>query len=69
MSRIRLTIDRVVLQGMDPAERNALVEGLRSELERMLADREGRPGGDGNANGNQGDCKRSPRGETKRGHA
>lgn len=39
MSRIRVVIDRVALQGFDPAERNALLEGLRSELERTLADR------------------------------
>jgi hypothetical protein len=42
MSRIRLIIDRVALQGFDPAERNALIEGLRSELERTLADRQAR---------------------------
>jgi hypothetical protein len=40
MSRIRLIIDRVALQGFDPAERNALIAGLRSELERTLADRQ-----------------------------
>lgn len=38
MSRIRLTIDRVALQGFDPADRKALIAGLRSELERALAD-------------------------------
>ncbi len=42
MSRIRLVIDRLALQGFDPAERNALIEGLRSELERALADRQAR---------------------------
>jgi hypothetical protein len=42
MSRIRLVIDRVALQGFDPAERNALIEGLRSELERTLSDRQAR---------------------------
>lgn len=42
MSRIRLVIDRVALQGFSPAEGRALVEGLRSELERTLADRESR---------------------------
>jgi pSer/pThr/pTyr-binding forkhead associated (FHA) protein len=36
VSRIHLTIDRVALQGFDPAERNALIAGLRSELERAL---------------------------------
>lgn len=38
MSRIRVVIDHLTLQGFDPAERNALVEELRSELERTLAD-------------------------------
>ena len=38
MSRIRITIDRLALQGFDPAERAALVEGLKGELARMLAD-------------------------------
>ena len=42
MSRIRLVIDRVALQGFDPVERNAVIEGLRSELERTLADRQAR---------------------------
>jgi hypothetical protein len=42
MSRIRLVIDRVALQGFDPAERNAVIEGLRRELERTLADRQAR---------------------------
>jgi hypothetical protein len=37
MSRIRITIDRVVLQGLDPAERTALVEGLKAELIRALS--------------------------------
>jgi hypothetical protein len=38
MSRIRITIDRLALQGFDPAERAALVEGLKGELTRALAD-------------------------------
>jgi hypothetical protein len=38
MSRIDLKIDRVVLRGVDPADRHALVNGLRSELARILAD-------------------------------
>jgi len=42
MSRIRLVIDQVALQGFDPAERTALIDGLRSQLERTLADREAR---------------------------
>ena len=42
MSRIRLTIDSLALQGFDPAERNALIASLRSELERALADPQAR---------------------------
>ena len=38
MSRIRVTIDRLALQGFDPAERAALVEGLKGELTRALVD-------------------------------
>ena len=38
MSRIHLTIDRIVLRGFDPADRTALLEGLQAELSRMLAD-------------------------------
>jgi hypothetical protein len=38
MSRITLTIDRLILTGFDSAERGALVEGLRAELSRVLAD-------------------------------
>ena len=38
MSRINLTIDRLVLKGFEPAERKMLVEGLQSELSRVLAD-------------------------------
>jgi hypothetical protein len=38
MSRITLTIDRLILTGFDPAERGALVDGLRAELSRVLAD-------------------------------
>ena len=44
MSRIRLVIDRVALQGFDAAERKAVVEGLRGEMERLLADREAQAG-------------------------
>jgi hypothetical protein len=38
MSRITLSIDRIVLKGFDPSDRNALMQGLRAELSRMLAD-------------------------------
>ena len=38
MSRIRLTIERLVLRGFQPSDRAALVEGLQSELARVLAD-------------------------------
>jgi hypothetical protein len=38
MSRIRVTIDRVVLNGFDSSERQAVIDGLRAELARVLAD-------------------------------
>jgi hypothetical protein len=38
MSRIRLTIDRLVLKGFEPGDRAALAERLQSELARVLAD-------------------------------
>jgi hypothetical protein len=38
MSRIRVTIDELVLKGIEAGDRNALVDGLRSELARVLAD-------------------------------
>jgi len=38
MSRIEVKIDRVVLRGLDPADRHSLVNGLKSELSRILAD-------------------------------
>jgi hypothetical protein len=38
MSQIRVTIDRLALQGFDSRERAALVEGLKAELARTLAD-------------------------------
>jgi hypothetical protein len=38
VSRIRVTIDRLVLKGFEPADRKALVEGLQAELSRVLAD-------------------------------
>jgi len=37
-ARVNVTIDRLVLRGMDPAARTAFVDGLRSELARVLAD-------------------------------
>lgn len=37
MSRIRVTIDELALKGFDPADGRAVVEGLRSELARVLA--------------------------------
>lgn len=37
MSRIRVTIDELTLAGFDPADGRAVVEGLRSELTRVLA--------------------------------
>jgi hypothetical protein len=38
MSRITLNIDRLVLKGFEPGDRNALVQGLQAELSRVLAD-------------------------------
>jgi hypothetical protein len=38
MSRVRVTIDQVVLRGLEPAERKALLEGLQGELSRVLSD-------------------------------
>lgn len=38
MSRIHVTIDRLVLAGMDPAARAAFVRGLKTELAQRLAD-------------------------------
>jgi hypothetical protein len=37
MSRIRITIDRVTLQSLDPAQRCAFIEGLKAELARSLS--------------------------------
>ena len=37
MSRINLTIERLVLRGFEPADRSALIEGLQEELLRVLA--------------------------------
>lgn len=38
MSRVRVNIDSLVLKGVDPIARKALVEGLRAELSRVLSD-------------------------------
>jgi hypothetical protein len=38
MSRIVLSIDRLVLRGLEAGERKALAEGLQAELSRVLAD-------------------------------
>jgi hypothetical protein len=38
MTRIRVSIDRLVLKGFEPGQRKPLVEALQSELSRMLAD-------------------------------
>jgi hypothetical protein len=38
MSRTRVTIGRVVLNGIKPEQRQAVVDGLRGELAHMLAD-------------------------------
>lgn len=39
MSRIRLTIDRLALHGVDPHDAKALVETLRMQLSSVLSDR------------------------------
>ena len=38
MSKIHVTIDRLVLSGLDPAARHAFVVGLKTELTRALTD-------------------------------
>ena len=42
MSKIHVTIDRLVLSEMDPAARAAFVDGLKGQLTHMLTEREGR---------------------------
>jgi len=42
MSRIHLRIDRLVLIGLQGGQERALVESLRTELSRVLADHETR---------------------------
>jgi hypothetical protein len=44
MSRVRVTIDRLALQGFSAAERTALIDGLKRELSRSLADPAAREG-------------------------
>lgn len=38
MSRLNVTIDRVVLRGFETADRQPLVDGLKTVLARILAD-------------------------------
>ena len=38
MTKINLTIDQLILRGFEPRDRKALLEGLQSELSRVLAD-------------------------------
>jgi len=38
MSKIHVTIDRLVLSGLDPPARHAFITGLKTELTRTLAD-------------------------------
>jgi hypothetical protein len=42
MSRVRVTIDQLVLKGLEPADRKALVEGLQAELSQVLSNPSGR---------------------------
>ena len=44
MSRIRLTIDRLVLNGMEHAEGAALTDALRAQLAHVVADLAAREG-------------------------
>jgi len=44
MSRIRVTVDHLVLKGFDAGDRKPLLEGLKAELSRLLADPNGRAG-------------------------
>ncbi|WP_213956941.1 hypothetical protein [Variovorax sp. dw_954] len=37
MSRVTVTIDRIVVSGLEPTQRDALVAALESELVRVLA--------------------------------
>jgi hypothetical protein len=38
MSHINLSIDQIVVKGFDPGDHKALIEGMKSELSRILAD-------------------------------
>jgi hypothetical protein len=38
MSRVRVTIDQIVLKGLEPVQRKAMVEELRRELTQLLSD-------------------------------
>jgi hypothetical protein len=42
MSRIRVTIDQLVLNGFEPSERQALIDGLRAELTLAFANERSR---------------------------
>jgi len=39
VSRIHLTIDRLVLNGLEPGQEKPLVESLRTQLSKILSDR------------------------------
>jgi hypothetical protein len=47
MSRVHVIIDQLVLRGIEPADRKALVEGLQDELSRVLANPASRAGWSG----------------------
>ncbi len=40
MSRIRVTIDQLVLRGVEASERQAVIDGLQAGLATALADRQ-----------------------------
>jgi hypothetical protein len=41
-SRVTVHIDKLVLRGVEPGDKQAFVNGLKAELARVLADRETR---------------------------
>jgi hypothetical protein len=42
MSRIRVTIDQLVLKGVEAGDRKPLIDGFQAELSRLLSDPNGR---------------------------
>ncbi len=44
VSKIQITIERLVLNGLEPPDRKALLEGLQTELAQILSDPAARAG-------------------------